>query len=155
MKTFKEIVLQEALKTIIWGNKELKWNPNKTEKEFKERIKKRTNLQEEVFYRTIQDGLNSISLPMNTDISVYFIKSKFVLILDTKNLIIKTIRDGSWNKPGNNCSELKIANEMVVLMQDDEINYINENKFFKIKELSENFDIILESTCKKCFSTNF
>ena len=149
MKTFREY-LKESLKKIYFKNKELKWNPNKTENEFKERIKNRTELSEENFYKIIQEGINKTNIPMDNSICLYFIVSKFVLILNTKEMIITTIRDARWDKPGNNCKSILIANEDAIKMTQDEINWINEQKYHSLK-VNENYDLILESKCNYCF----
>jgi len=69
----KEKELNEELQKIYFKNKELKWNPNKTEVEFKERIKERTGLSEESFYKIIQKGINKINIPVDDIICLYFI----------------------------------------------------------------------------------
>ena len=108
-----------------------------------------------MFYTTIQKGIDSVTLPKSNSICLYFMKSKFVLILDTENLIIKTIRDGNWKKPSNKCKNILITNETILSMQSNEIDYLNNNKYFKIKEVTENFDLILESNCEICLQINF
>jgi len=65
-------------------------------------------------------------------------------------MIITTIRDARWDKPGNNCKNVLIANEDAIKMTQDEINWINEQKYHSL-EVNENFDLILESKCNYCF----
>ena len=142
--------LYESLSKIYFKGKELQWNPNKTEKEFKDRIKQRTSLNEQEFMKTIQNGINRTKLPIDSSICLYFVLSKFVLVLNTKEMIITTIRDGRWDKPGNICKNTLIANEDVIKMDQNEMDYINEQKYFSI-DVNENFDLILTPKCNYCF----
>lgn len=145
--------VDEALTKIYFNNKELTWNPNKTEKDFKDRIKQRTSLNEKEFMQLIQKGIKQTNIPIDDSICLYFINSKFVLVLNTKELIITTIRDGRWDKPGNNCKSKIIANEDAIKLDRDEINYINEQKYFNL-DVNEKFDLILESKCNYCFKVD-
>ena len=149
----RDVSVNEALTKIFYNNKELTWNPNKTEKDFKDRIKQRTELSEVEFMKLIQKGIKQTNIPIDVSICLYFIHAKFVLVLNTKELIITTIRDGRWDKPGNNCKSKIIANEDAIKLDADEINYINEQKYFSI-DVNENFDLILESKCNYCFKVD-
>ena len=149
----RDVSVNEALTKIFFNNKELTWNPNKTEKDFKDRIKQRTELSEVEFMKLIQKGIKQTNIPIDVSICLYFIHAKFVLVLNTKELIITTIRDGIWDKPGNNCKSKIIANEDAIKLDADEINYINEQKYFSI-DVNENFDLILESKCNYCFKVD-
>lgn len=152
MKTFKDL-FYESLSKIYFNDKELKWNPNKTEKEFKERIKQRTELSEITFMQTIQKGINQTKLPTDVSICLYFMKSKFVLVLNTKEMIITTVRDGRLDKPGNICKNTLITNEVAIKIDKNELDYLNEQLYFTIK-LNDNFDILLESKCNFCFKVD-
>ena len=145
--------LEESLTKIYFNGKELSWNPNKTEKDFKDRIKQRTELSEQDFVQIIQKGISKTKLPIDNSICLYFLQSKFVLVLNTKEMIITTIRDGRWDKPGNTCKNTLIANEDAVRMNQDELDYINEQLYFSVK-INENFDLILESKCNYCFKVD-
>ena len=147
--------VNEELTKIFYNNKELMWNPNKTEKEFKDRIKQRTELSELEFMKTIQRGIEikEKEIPVDSSICMYFFISKFILILNTKEMIITTIRDGRWFKPTNGCKNILLLNEDVIKMNQEELDVYNEQEYFSI-DVNENFDLILESKCNYCFKVN-
>ena len=147
--------VNEELTKIFYNNKELMWNPNKTEKEFKDRIKQRTELSELEFMKTIQRGIKikEKEIPVDSSICMYFFISKFILILNTKEMIITTIRDGRWFKPTNGCKNILLLNEDVIKMNQAELDVYNEQEYFSI-DVNENFDLILESKCNYCFKVN-
>jgi hypothetical protein len=80
--------LNETLPKIYFNNKELTWNPSKSEKDFKDRIKQRTELSESEFMKVIQKGikLKEKEMPIDDSICMYFFISKFILILSTKEI---------------------------------------------------------------------
>ena len=147
--------VNEELTKIFYNNKELMWNPNKTEKEFKDRIKQRTELSELEFMKTIQRGIKikEKEIPVDSSICMYFFISKFILILNTKEMIITTIRDGRWFKPTNGCKNILLLNEDVIKMNQAELDVYNEQEYFSI-DVNENFDLILQSKCNYCFKVN-
>lgn len=145
--------LLENLPKIKFQNNELNWNSSKTEEQFKERIRNRTNLSVEQFVQTIQKGIDKTNIPIDTSICLYFIVSKFVLILNTKDLFIVTVRDGRWDKPSNTCNKIIMVNEDVQKLEQYEIDYLNEGKYFKM-DFDNDFNMILESKCNYCFSIN-
>lgn len=75
--------------------------------------------------------------------------SKFILILNTKEMIITAIRDARWDKPTGNCKNVVISNENVLKMSDNELDYYASQDYFSFN-INENFDMILESTCNYC-----
>lgn len=147
--------LNETLTKIYFNNKELSWNPNKTEKDFKDRIKQRTKLSEVQFMKTIQKGIKikEKEIPVDSSICMYFFISKFILILNTKEMIITTIRDARWDKPTGNCKSIHIVNEDVIKMDQAELDYYAKQEHF-IFGINENFDLILESKCNYCFKVD-
>ena len=154
MKTFRDF-LKEDLPKIYFKNKELTWNPNKTEKDFKDRIKQRTELSESEFMKVIQKGikLKEKEMPSDDSICLYFFISKFILILNTKEMKIVTIRDGKWFKPTNGCKNILLLNEDVIKMEQAELDVYNKQEYFII-DVNENFDLILESKCNYCFKVD-
>ena len=148
---FKDF-LNEELQKIYFKNKELKWNPNKTEMEFKERIKERTSLSEKQFIEVIQKGikLKENYIPEDNSICLYFFLSKFILLLNTKEMVITTIRDARWDKPSGRCKSIRIVNEDVLKMPQYELDYYSNQEYFEFG-INENFDMILESKCNYCF----
>jgi hypothetical protein len=147
--------LTEDLENIYYNDKILSWNPNKTYEDFKRRIKERTSLSEKEFYKVIQDGINSIKLPKDNAICLYFLKSQFVLVINTNANIITTIRDGKWDKPGNNCKHRIIANED--LQRDTDLINIfnNHDQIGWIWDVNEKFDIEITQDCNYCYKVNY
>lgn len=151
----RDVSANEALTKIFFNNKELTWNPNKTEKDFKDRIKQRTELSEVEFMKTIQKGIKikEKEIPIDSSICMYFFISKFILIINTKEMIITTIRDGRWFKPTNGCKNILLLNEDVIKMDQAELDVYNAQEYFII-DVNENFDLILESKCNYCFKVD-
>lgn len=147
--------LNETLPKIYFNNKELTWNLNKSEKDFKGRIKQRTELSESEFMKVIQKGikLKEKEMPLDDSICLYFFISKFILILNTKEMKIVTIRDGKWFKPTNGCKNILLLNEDVTKMEQVELDAYNNQEYFTV-DVNENFDLILESKCNYCFKVD-
>lgn len=128
MTNFKNFC--ESLEQISFRGKDLIWNPNKTDTEFKKRIKARTGMNEIDFYKSLRAGLKEgdAKIPSSGAICVYYTKTRFVLILDMDTHMIRTIRDAFWDKPSNGCNKKVLVNESV--MGDYITNvFFNETEF--------------------------
>lgn len=131
----------------------LKWNTNKTEEEFILRIKSRINLSLDLFLKTVEICLNQVysKLSEESDSCVYFMVSKFVLIVSKKENKIRTIRDGRWDKPANGCDKISLV------MEEFEMKDLIENVLFHETQFDgyniiPNADFILEvhTDCDVC-----
>lgn len=156
-KTFKEFV--NEMQEIKFKNEVLSWNPNKTELDWKKRIKDRTKMSELDFCKTIQKGIDKTPIPVDEAICLYFFRSEFVLILNTKNKIITTIRDAKWDKPGNNCKQVIIANETVKTEEffEEFLKPINNNLTGNNGwdgVINEKFEIVINHNCNYCFKVD-
>jgi hypothetical protein len=147
--------LNEALPEVSLDGVILNWNPNKTEIQFKERIKKRTSLSEKEFYETIQRGFDTIkSVPHNKDICVFFLKSHFVIIVDMVQKRIVTIRHGDWNN--TKCDGgFKATNEEMRTYCQDYLDLLNEGNVIEIIGMNENMSFNLKIRCSQCYQINF
>lgn len=150
--TFRELF--EVIPSIAYKNKQLIWNPNKTEHEWIQRITQRTHPTSSDFYEVLQKGLNSVKLPEHVSICLYFMKSKFVLILNTRDSIITTIRDGKWEKTTSSCKHVKITNEDI-LKDSELVDLLNDGSEYWDIDVDENFDVLIESKCNICFKIEF
>ena len=105
--------LNESLSKIYISNKELPWNPNKTEKEWKSRIKERTGLSNNTFFELLQLGVNlkEKEFCKSGITCLMFQKSQFIVLIDLPNNKIVTIRDTKWDKiinPEKPCKRIMI-----------------------------------------------
>jgi hypothetical protein len=151
---FREF-LNEALPQIILDGVILNWNPNKTEIQFKEIIKKRTSLSEKEFYETIQRGFDTIkSVPHNKDICVFFLKSNFVIIINMIQKRIVTIRHGDWNN--TKCDGgFKYTNEEMITFCQDYLDLLNRGDVIETIGVNEDWSVNVKIKCSQCYSIKF
>ena len=112
MKTWKEY-LEESLNKIYFKKQELCWNENKTEKEWKNRIKQRTGLSNATFFQLLQLGIKQKEKDFCQGgiTCLMFQKSQFIVLIDVPNLRLVTIRDAKWDKiinPDKPCKRVMI-----------------------------------------------
>ena len=112
MITWEEY-LEESLNKIYYKKQELVWNQNKTEKEWKSRIKQRTGLSNNSFFQLLQLGINQKEKEFcKSGITcLMFQKSQFIVLIDAPNLRLVTIRDAKWDKiinPDKPCKRIMI-----------------------------------------------
>jgi hypothetical protein len=160
---FDEWIIQEALKSLYLDSAKLNWNKNKTDEEFEKRILERTSLSLEDFYKIAQAGINTAfnspqKFAEDGDTCLYFMKSKFVLIVNKPEMMIRTIRDGRWDKPSNSCNKVIITKE-----SDEQYSDLIENVFFNGTEFngyklnvitSDEWLLEVETDCKVCIKVD-
>lgn len=147
--------LKESMKDIYLDKTKLIWNPNKSEKRWKERIKIRTGYTYETFYELIQKAINKHSNQICDigDSCLIFKNSKFILVLNKEKSKIITIRDTEWEKPLNDTPCKRILS---FESKEDEEFYIDvllENRMdfdWGKYTLNENWDLIVETNCTCC-----
>lgn len=128
MITWKEY-LEESMNKIFYKEQELLWNINKTEKEWKARIKQRTGLSNTTFFQLLQLGINLKEKEFcNTGITcLMFQKSQFIVLIDIPNMKLITIRDAKWDKIVNPDKPCK---RVMIFESEEHIKDIIENVNF-------------------------
>ena len=156
----KPASLEEHLSKITLDGNVLQWNSNKTEKEWKQRIRDRAKLAYTSFYSLIQKGINQVKDQLcNTgDTCIIFQKSQFVLIVNKKENKIVSIRDTSWDKPIND----KPCKRAILFESEEHAKDIIDNVFFNSMdfdgyslELTENIlQLEVKTNCDCCLEIN-
>lgn len=123
--------LFESMQKIYFQQQELTWNKNKTDIEWKNRIKDRTGLKEKDFFALVQRGINlkDKDFCKTGQTCLMFQRSSFIVIIDIPNLKMVTIRDSKWDKIINNEKPCK---RVMIFESEEHIIDIIENVNFNL-----------------------
>lgn len=106
MKTFEEFCNENSFEQLNINNKLWTLTKSKSNSAWNDRIKTRTGLTNEMFFKKISKGIEKAyekypELDEVENVCLRFLISKFVLIINTKNNIIVTVRDAEWDNLDN------------------------------------------------------